>query len=240
MANRSAYSGRSRSRSTHLARLSGSGSVSSAMMSAGAGKIPQRSSDDRRANSASVQAELGGMPSVLSLSKRKRSTRFRDGGGSQAGTSEPSGTVILATPTRPPNWAVIAASPIPERTTTLPASSTMASSGEFDWNRARRVTSDSVPSSYRATTRNCWPAFLSITTCDPGETSRPVSAGSPMGSNGIPWPIQRFRTRYSGESASSRLPPPCGMAAVGFLSIRLSPADAGKTRRPRPSRTRLS
>ena len=43
--------------------------------------------------------------------------------------------------------------------------------------------------------------------------------------------------RYSGEPAANLRPPPCGMVAVAFFRSKLASGAAGKTRRPRPSRT---
>ena len=72
IANRSAYSGRSSRRSTHSARLLGSASFSNAATSSGSGRIPQMSSDDRRANSASVQVALGGNAQLAELAEDER------------------------------------------------------------------------------------------------------------------------------------------------------------------------
>ena len=65
IANRSAYPGRSIRRSTYRIRFSGSVSASRAATSAGSGKAPQRSKEERRANVASSQGGLGGIPSVF-------------------------------------------------------------------------------------------------------------------------------------------------------------------------------
>ncbi len=100
----------------------------------------------RRANSASVQASLGGMFSSRSLRKIRGSIRFVEAGSVQATVSPARGMVTLATDTRPPNRTITAASPTPSSVVTLPCSSAVARSAALDWYWARRVTSTFEPS----------------------------------------------------------------------------------------------
>ena len=76
---------------------------------------PQMSSDDRRANSASVQASGGGQAKLSELAgTTSGSMKLPEGGSSLGdGGSTPLGIVARATPTRPPNRAMMAASPTP-------------------------------------------------------------------------------------------------------------------------------
>ena len=72
---------------------------------------------------------------------------LRRGLGPTSAGSRESGTVARATPTRPPNRAMIAASPTPSSVSTTPSAIDVARSAAFDWYWASRVTSVDVPSS---------------------------------------------------------------------------------------------
>ena len=222
------------------ARLPGSWLASNAATSPGSGRIPQRSSAERRANSASVQVALGGMPSSRSLPKIEGSMGLVDGGASQAGGSVAGvGRWRGRPPTCPPNRAMIAASPTPSSTATCPDSSTVARSRAFDWYCARWVTSVDDPSLRWAVTRSCCVPFGLDPTASRGDFdfqdrgAPPRIVGHPLrdptGEGAV---FGRFPRKLPAAAVAELPRSACGAAGL--------PRRCGKTRRPRPSRTRLS
>ena len=206
------------------------------------GSTPQMSSDERRANSPSVQAAAGAR---LRLAELAEDEADRSGcpkaaaptaGGSSALGIEQAGDRDLAAEPRHDRGLAHAVERL-DQPVLVDRRPGRARSTRYC---ARRVTSTVEPSAWCATTRSCCVRLRGSTRCvGPDRDPRPARGSSPA-ANGMPWPIQRAIVRYSGEPIASRLPPPWAIAAVGLSSIRLAPGAAGKTRRPRPSRTRLS
>ena len=87
-----------------------------------------------------------------------------------------------------------AASPGTSCVVTTPPAETSATGSAFDWNRASRVTSFSVPSVYFASTFSCWSAFWPMTR-SAGSTRSDTTCGASGDPSGVPAAIQSRSVR---------------------------------------------